>query len=129
MGNIHRFPCALPVALVLSAALLLLGACQESEVAVAAIPSVDAPPPQAQRLTTDQQDLLLKAISGCVQLVQASAPRQLRYKGEGEFWTRFDAYYDPVSGRVVDNGVARGHVPVVFAFRKCMVEHNWSIND
>lgn len=127
MGNRHRFPCARPVIPVLATALLLLGACQESAVATAAIPPVDVPPQQEQRLSAEQQGLLLKAISGCVQLVQASAPRELRYKGEREFWTRFDAYYDPISGHVVDNGVARGHVPVVFAFRKCMVEHNWSL--
>lgn len=128
MGYRHRFPCALPVTPVLAAALLLPGACQEPAMATAAIPPFDMPPSQEQRLSAEQKALLLKAISDCVQLVQASAPRELRYKGEREFWTRFDAYYDPISGRVIDNGVARGHVPVVFAFRKCMMEHNWSLS-
>jgi hypothetical protein len=128
MSKRHRSPWALPATSALAAALLLLGACQETAEATAATSPADVPQPQQQRLSTDQQDLLLKAISDCVRFVQASAPRQPRYKGEGEFWTRFDAYYDPISGRVVDNGVARGHVPVVFAFRKCMVEHNWSLS-
>lgn len=85
MSKRHRSPWALPATSALAAALLLLGACQETAEATAATSPADVPQPQQQRLSTDQQDLLLKAISDCVRFVQASAPRQPRYKGKASF--------------------------------------------
>ncbi len=61
---------------------------------------------------------LKKAISDCVSQVHASA------EGKAEtytnFFTGFDAFYNPANGRVQNNSQYVGGQPAVFMFNKCM---------
>ena len=75
----------------------------------------DAAEPQAAN--REQTDAIESAVSSCVKLVRESAPAESYNK---TYWTEFDAYYTPTSGKVRDNVVINGQRPAKYAFDKCM---------
>ena len=66
-----------------------------------------------QPLSNEQIEKLKKAIFQCTQGVRISAPDNI-------FYSKFDAYYNPASGRVENNNMYQGGGPAVYAFNKCM---------
>jgi hypothetical protein len=71
--------------------------------------------------TDAQRSALQGMVAQCVQQVRSSAPRT---RGP-EFWTSFEAYYNPNLGGVVSNATIRGRIDAKFAFDKCMADHGY----
>jgi len=70
-----------------------------------------------QRLPNEQIEPLKKAISNCVQQVKNLAKKD---DFSTKFFSEFDAYYNPASGRVQNNAIYQGSMPAVYEFNKCM---------
>ena len=79
----------------------------------------DGPP----ALTQEQITQLNQVISQCVQSVRGQAPKDY----SGHFWTEFDAYYNPGTGRVVNNAIYNGSMPALYEFNKCVTSQGWSL--
>jgi hypothetical protein len=51
---------------------------------------------------------------------QFPAHNQIETPGGSEFYKHFDAFYNPATGRVENNGYLNGDVPPQYQFNKCM---------
>lgn len=72
-------------------------------------------------LSPEQVASLSPIIADCVKLVRASGQQGgTMAEMEAKFWTGFDAYYNPASGRVENNVMYNGQRPALYAFNKCM---------
>jgi hypothetical protein len=60
-----------------------------------------------------------KVVSECVKLVHDFS--------NDSFFKRFDAYYNPGTGLIVDNRVYVGDRPAFFQFGKCMTQHGFPL--
>jgi hypothetical protein len=71
-----------------------------------------------QTISPDQQSqaIIEKAVKHCVDVVHQFPADQM----EAQFFKRFDAFYNPASGRVENNGYLNGDLPPVYQFNKCM---------
>ena len=70
-----------------------------------------------QALSAEQIVMLKNVILQCVQIVKKSAPKD---DYNQNFYSQFDAFYNPATGRVQNNNLYNGGIPVVYAFNKCM---------
>lgn len=99
---------------------------------VAAVESVQAAQatkapsaPQSPAALGPQEIATLKAaIEACVQVGRAVPPPQY---SDGSMTKGFDAYYNPITGRVQNNVRYQGEMPALYAFNKCMVSKGISI--
>jgi glucan-binding YG repeat protein len=73
-----------------------------------------------QPLTESQIVMLKKTISQCVQFVKSSAPNN-------EVYSKFDAFYNPASGRVQNNNQYVDQSSI-YAFNKCMTEQGFPLS-
>ena len=72
-------------------------------------------------MSPEQIASLSSVIANCVKRVRASGPQGgTMAEMEAKFWTDFDAYYNPASGRVENNVTFNGQRPALYAFNKCM---------
>ncbi|MFM0687358.1 hypothetical protein PQQ77_15375 [Paraburkholderia strydomiana] len=78
---------------------------------------------QRQSLSSEEIAGLKQAVAQCVTRVRASAPA-----GNEQFYTGFDAYYNPASGRVMNNVQYNGQVPALYAFNKCMASQGFPLS-
>jgi hypothetical protein len=67
-------------------------------------------------LQSDQISKLTGVVSQCVKVVHDAAPTDYTK----DFYDKFDAYYNPGSGRVENNNTLVGGLPAVYLFNKCM---------
>lgn len=90
--------------------------------ALEAGPITEARSPQSS-LNAEQTVVLNKTVAECVELVRASGakPESTFDTVNAKFWSGFDAYYNPSTGRVENNVMYVGQRPVLYAFNKCMV--------
>jgi uncharacterized coiled-coil protein SlyX len=75
-------------------------------------------PPSPTALGPQEIATLKAAIEACVQVGRAVPPPQY---SDGSMTKGFDAYYNPISGRVQNNVRYQGEMPALYAFNKCMV--------
>ncbi len=73
-----------------------------------------------QTLPPNQIAALQKSIQLCIANVHSIAPGN-------QFYSRFDAYFDPVTGTVKNNVMYNGDMPALYAFRKCMIQQGFSL--
>ncbi|HEX7683857.1 MAG TPA: hypothetical protein VF446_10045 [Trinickia sp.] len=78
---------------------------------------------EQQSLPPERIAALNKAIAQCVTRVRASAPT-----GQEEFYVRFDAYYNPGNGRVMNNVRYNGEAPALYMFNKCMASQGFPLS-
>jgi hypothetical protein len=65
--------------------------------------------------------MIEKAVKHCVDVVhQFPAHNQIEIPGAGEFYKHFDAFYNPATARVENNGYLNGDIPPQYQFKKCM---------
>jgi hypothetical protein len=75
------------------------------------------------QLTPDQTAELNKVVKQCVAAVHA-APSEMLME---EFYRKFDAYYNPRTGRVENNVTTMGDQKAYFVFKKCMSEKGYPL--
>lgn len=82
-----------------------------------------------QPLTENQTAILKKAISQCVQFVRDSAPKNSLGPNGGydEVYSKFDAFYNPATGRVQNNNQYVDQ-SAIYAFNKCMSEKGFPLS-
>ena len=107
--------------LILTSALLLCGC--DGATSVASAPPT---PPEKKALTSEEVENINQTIAKCVQDVRGMA-LSARNASDALFFNEFDAYFDPVSRAVRNNGGVNGSRNSEFAFRKCMASMGWSI--
>ena len=86
-----------------------------------------SPPEQQQPAAMGPQEIanLKAAIEACVQVGRAVPPPQY---SDGSMTKGFDAYYNPITGRVQNNVRYQGEMPALYAFNKCMVGKGISLS-
>jgi hypothetical protein len=77
-------------------------------------------PPQR---TPDEIAAIIKVVTQCVAVIHAATPEY----GMGEFYGRFDAYYNSSTGRVDNNVTTMGDQKAWFVFKKCMAEKGYPL--
>ena len=77
------------------------------------------------QLTVSQTAALRNVIAQCVKRVRALAPPGATPINDEH--VSFDAYYNPVLGRVVNNNMYVSQ-DAVYAFNKCMTEQGWPLS-
>jgi len=86
-------------------------------------------PPTAQGTThtispEQSQAIIEKVVKHCVEVVhQFPAHNQMDVGSNESFYKHFDAFYNPSSGRVENNGYLNGDIPPQYQFNKCMASH------
>lgn len=82
----------------------------------------NAQPATSSTLSADTVVALKIAISNCVNQVHATNEAKAEASGKTywNFWTGFDAFYNPATGRVQNNNMYNGGRPAAFFFDKCM---------
>jgi uncharacterized coiled-coil protein SlyX len=83
-----------------------------------------AVPPTAPGPSADQVEALKKVVAECVRTVRSSTP----HDELSQFYSGFDAFYNPASGRVQNNIIYNGGLPAVYAFNKCMTDNGWPLS-
>ena len=84
-----------------------------------AAPKKTVIPAGPQPLSEEQIATVSKAISQCVQIVRGSVPTSVVY-------TRFDAYYNPVTAKVINNNQYVDQ-SAVYTFNKCMASKGFPL--
>jgi hypothetical protein len=72
------------------------------------------PPPQ------ETQTAINDAVKYCVDVVHRFPADPI----EAQFFRGFDAFYNPASGRVENNGYRNGDLPPLYEFNKCMASQS-----
>jgi hypothetical protein len=65
--------------------------------------------------------LRFKAMTHCLGVVHNTQSND----GMEKFYKNFDAYYNPATGRVVNNAQTYGDSKAVFVFNKCMAKQGF----
>ena len=81
---------------------------------VTAAPAFAADPPAADTVVFAK-----KVVTQCVGVVRQMTPSNALLK---EYYTSFDAFYNPSNGQVENNATVQGRVEPLFYFNKCMAE-------
>jgi hypothetical protein len=68
-------------------------------------------------ITLDLNNAVIRAVKICVDKVHSSPPRDAI---QAQFLREFDAYYNPGTKRVMNNGYRNGDIPAQYEFNKCM---------
>jgi hypothetical protein len=72
-------------------------------------------------LDPQQVTSLNSLVADCVKEVRSAAPADSGFNTiDRRFWTGFDAFYNPGTGKVQNNVVYNGERPALYAFNKCM---------
>jgi hypothetical protein len=67
------------------------------------------------------QAIIAKVVKHCIDVVhQFPAHNQLDVGTNESFFKNFDAFYNPATGRVENNGYLNGDIPPQYQFNKCM---------
>lgn len=77
-----------------------------------------------RRIGAAEMPALKSVITDCVQQVRGAAVANEFSK---DFWTGFDAYYNPATDRVLDNTTMNGQLPARYAFQKCMASRGYPL--
>lgn len=93
-----------------------------SSTAAAPPPARQAPPVNASPRIDPTE--IRGAIAACVQTVHEAAPADF----SGDFYRKFDAYYDEGSGLVKNNAQLVGDQPPKFLFEKCLSGKGYSLH-
>lgn len=85
-----------------------------------------APQSSAPAASMDSQGTatLQAAIEACVQIGRATPPPQY---SDASLTKNFDAYYNPITGRIQNNVRYQGEMPALYAFNKCIVRKGISV--
>jgi hypothetical protein len=74
--------------------------------------------------TSDQPAAISKAVSHCVIAVHNTHPTESWMQ---QYYTNFDAFYNPASGAVQNNAQTVGDMKALFVFNKCMAEQGYPL--
>jgi hypothetical protein len=83
-------------------------------------------PTMAQNAPPITAPPVTKAVKHCVSVVHAirAAPAEDYMNA---FFKRFDAFYNPASGKIENNAISVGDQQALFAFNKCMTEQGFPL--
>lgn len=85
-------------------------------------PQSTVPPDQSQVTIID------KAVKHCLDIVhQFPAHNQIGVGTSADFFKNFDAFYNPATGRVENNGYLNGDIPPQYQFNKCMASQGFPL--
>jgi hypothetical protein len=69
-----------------------------------------------------------KVVKHCVDVVhQFPAHNQMDIGTNASFFAHFDAFYNPATGRVENNGYLNGDIPPQYQFNKCMASQGFPL--
>ena len=86
--------------------------------------ATQATPPSPEQ----SQAIIEKAVKHCVDVVhQFPAHNQMDVGTDEKFFKHFDAFYNPASGRVENNGYLNGDIPPQYQFNKCMASQGFPL--
>ena len=74
--------------------------------------------------TSDQMAAISKAVSHCLSVVHNTRPAESWMQ---QFYTNFDAFYNPAFGVVQNNAQSNGDMKALFVFNKCMAEQGYPL--
>jgi hypothetical protein len=90
------------------------------------------PTPQGttQAIPPDQSQVAIieKVVKHCVDVVhQFPDHNQMTVGTNAGFFKNFDAFYNPATGRVENNGYLNGDIPAQYQFNKCMASQGFPL--